>query len=136
MNPFIKKFIKNILIEEINNNQIDLLLNQIIDLNLRNAPRLEVMTVTANDLEGYGTNQIVRLPNTLASYETMQKYIVPYNGKIRIPVPTEDNWDIYELTLEQLSELVEELKNMINPEFDDIYRIAERIGKFLFQYYN
>lgn len=136
MNSFIKKYIKTILIEEINNNQIKLLLNQIIDLNLRNAPRLEVMTVTANDLEGHGTNQIVRLPNTLASYQTMQKYIVPYNGKIRIPVPTEGNWDIYELTLEELSELVEELKNMINPEFDDIYRIAERIGNFLFHYYN
>lgn len=133
----IREVIKEALSNNSDNDNIVYLLGQILDLELIGAPKLEIMTVVANDLEGANTNKTVSLPNTLASYETRQKYIVPYKGKIRIPCPVgnNENWNIYELTLEDLSKLVKELQSLPNPKFTDIYDIAERIGKFLFSYY-
>jgi len=111
------------------------LLNQIIEINLKNAPRLEILDITADDLEGANTNTPIHLKNSIASMETMEKYVVPYKGNIRIPVPIEDNWDIYELTLGDLRTLVDELKSLPDAEFKDLFRIAKNVGNFLFQYY-
>ena len=124
-------------IEEIEEMRDELLylLNQIIEINLKNAPRLEILDITADDLEGANTNTPIHLKNSIASMETMEKYVVPYKGNIRIPVPIEDNWDIYELTLGDLRTLVYELKSLPDAEFKDLFRIAKNVGNFLFQYY-
>jgi hypothetical protein len=122
-------------LEEASNDELLDLLNQIIDINLKNAPKLQILNITADDLEGANTNAPVNLKNSIASMETMEKYVVPYKGKIRIPVPTENNWDIYELTLEDLRTLVDELKALPDAEFKDLFRIAKNVGNFLFHYY-
>ena len=130
----IRKIIREAL-EETSGDELLYLLNQIIDINLKNAPRLQILDITADDLEGANTNTPVRLKNSIASMETMEKYVVPYRGNIRIPVPTEGNWDIYELTLADLRTLVDELKSLPDAEFNDLFRIAKNVGNFLFHYY-
>ena len=130
----IRKIIREAL-EETSGDELLYLLNQIIDINLKNAPRLQILDITADDLEGANTNTPVRLKNSIASMETMEKYVVPYRGNIRIPVPTEGNWDIYELTLDDLRTLVDELKSLPDAEFSDLFRIAKNVGNFLFHYY-
>lgn len=131
---WIRKIIREAL-EETSGDELLYLLNQIIDINLKNAPRLQILDITADDLEGANTNTPVRLKNSIASMETMEKYVVPYRGNIRIPVPTEGNWDIYELTLADLRTLVDELKSLPDAEFNDLFRIAKNVGNFLFHYY-
>lgn len=131
---WIRKIIREAL-EETSGDELLYLLNQIIDINLKNAPRLQILDITADDLEGANTNAPVRLKNSIASMETMEKYVVPYRGNIRIPVPTEGNWDIYELTLADLRTLVDELKSLPDAEFNDLFRIAKNVGNFLFHYY-
>ena len=131
---WIRKIIREAL-EETSGDELLYLLNQIIDINLKNAPRLQILDITADDLEGANTNAPLRLKNSIASMETMEKYVVPYRGNIRIPVPTEGNWDIYELTLADLRTLVDELKSLPDAEFNDLFRIAKNVGNFLFHYY-
>lgn len=131
---WIRKIIREAL-EETSGDELLYLLNQIIDINLKNAPKLQILDITADDLEGANTNTPVRLKNSIASMETMEKYVVPYGGNIRVPVPTEGNWDIYELTLDDLRTLVDELKSLPDAEFSDLFRIAKNVGNFLFHYY-
>ena len=115
--------------------QIASILNQIIALNLKGAPKLEVRTIMADDLGGSHTYDPVRLINCLVSPETRQKYIVPYQGRIRIPCPIGDNWNIYILNFEQLPILYHELTLIDDPVFEDIYHVAESIGEYSHSYH-
>lgn len=110
------------------------LLQDFVDLNLRNAPAFKVdQNVRCNDIDQIG-GPAECLPVAVVSYDTMQKYIVPRNNSFLVPVPVGSNWRIYRLSHELLRNIIERLRTMPEASLDDFYEAASS-GEFFRDYY-
>lgn len=118
-------------LHELSNDQISdatRLLKRFVELDLRGAPPLSLAhSVPVNDIYKIG-GKIVRLPITVISYQTGQKYIVPLNdGTFLIPAPISNNWKIYKVTSEALSQIISELEGHT---FNDFFELVSDRGLF------
>ena len=115
------------------------LLKRIRDLNLIGAPKFRISTLRVYDMDGASNHRVERLEDTLWSPQTGEKYVVPYEGYWRIPVPFFEpngmkNWAITRMSEETLEGIVERLENMPNPRLQDLYDLTTQRAEFLFNY--
>jgi hypothetical protein len=122
-----------------NGSQNKALLRRIIGLNLQGAPHFRIGRIRVWDMDGSTSHKVERLGDTLFSPETGEKYVVPYEGYWRIPVPFFEpngmkNWAITRMTEETLEGIVDSLENMKSPSLQDLYDLTMERAEFLFNY--